>query len=71
MRVVTAVVPIPRLPLGIDAIFFFADGTTITENREMELWLRNSPKDKPQPKLLGWIPVFELQVEAVEDPSSR
>jgi hypothetical protein len=60
--------PASENPAGVDAIFFFADGTTIAENGEMELWLRSSPKDKPQPRLLGWIPVSELKVEAVEEP---
>jgi hypothetical protein len=60
--------PASENPVGVDAIFFFVDGTTITDNNEMELWLRASPKDKPQPELLGWIPVSELKVEAVDDP---
>jgi hypothetical protein len=60
--------PASENPAGADAIFFFADGTIITENGEMELWLRMWPKDKPQPELLGWIPVSELKLETVEVP---
>ena len=60
--------PASENPVGADAIFFFADGTIITENGEMELWLRSWPRDKPQPELLGWLPVSELKLEAVDVP---